>query len=1140
MRRRRCGSSESSTSSSEDSDGFGGDKPSSSGNGQRRMRMRMGSDSSQGRNAASNQSVGISGPDVGMAGPNSGMPSSETSMAGQGLETGAVDTSMNTGSKATAPRLLSNQSNSVAMTRSFSRISTPHSHSHSFNSAMKRPSPIRTTMSSAYSAVSSPSSAHMNGGRRMSIIKDTPATPMPVNHPSSPMDVVSLKKHPSSFSRVATLIKREARPFDEELAHESATMAFLNRINPTLELAAELNSGIATDSTNISPSDSVCLGRLDEVILETTVPLPRTIPIPIAHLRDPASYASHTSKLNPENNSLMYRQPYETASPILSPNTHSAMMLSPVVGRSAKRKMSIGSEDRYEPYKRRIPASPSTSNTMFMSPTTQPMSLPNSPSTMSWSHGGIVNSTSALGRDLFAHPAASSSSNTATNSSVAGGSGSVHSSNSGPATPMNVTQQQPLLPAPVLGLKQTHHSGMMMLSSPMMRRSTSASSAGSNGHSMFMNGDRSGGANFGGGSSAGGSALAHPPGSPRVGVVFGGGANVVVASPRGTGGVGSAGQFGQLLNMGGTQDHLSKMKMAVDHTAAAAAAQLAFEESIIASAPSLVQQDGESRNAFVRRCLLALQTAAVSIAVKAESGEVIWASTYGTRRNAEGLALAVTKDPETVEVVIPDFVAEADRQEFTANSKSDRAKIVGESLTDTAESLGMLSVPLTTSTVFQAASISKPISAMAIMRLVQRGILHLDTDIHVYLANAGWKLPIELPESVKPEAKTTLRQLLAHTAGTSVHGFGGYNRKDVRRNKIEVPSVVGVLNGTGNSGRVVLHGPPRMYSFYSGGGTTIAQLVVETVTGKAMRQVLQEEVFGPLGLENTTATIDDSPNGGDFVCGHLGSEALPIAGGYHLYPETSAAGVWTTPTDLCKIQDAIVKSLNGEPVNGSTYLDASLAKEMLTCRFAGPEGVAFGVGWVVDAKTSWFAHSGGNEGFICDTGTSANSGAGIAWMMSGEGYNHIQEAVNAVKVALNLPAAAKPTKEEYTLPTSKEKVVGTYLFKEASLSDQFIRVSRRSDKTMFEFSTLKGEVVGKPAGTEGEDAFTFNVMPRVTNAKFKVNSQGQTLLIIAGLTLVKQPTHFKRTTVTTTTTPAVEGGPKTTKIVKKTEFYVER
>ncbi|KAJ3080107.1 hypothetical protein HDU99_009266 [Rhizoclosmatium hyalinum] len=123
--------------------------------------------------------------------------------------------------------------------------------------------------------------------------------------------------------------------------------------------------------------------------------------------------------------------------------------------------------------------------------------------------------------------------------------------------------QQPLLPGPVMGLMLSGHMG-----SPMMRRSTSASSAGS------MAGDRNISTPSASGVSIFGSNATVPPGSPRVGVVFGGGANVVVASPRGSMHVASGGgavtpnantsggsQFGQLLNMGGAQDHLSKMSL---------------------------------------------------------------------------------------------------------------------------------------------------------------------------------------------------------------------------------------------------------------------------------------------------------------------------------------------------------------------------------------------------------------------------------------------------------------------------------------------------------------------------------------------------------------------------------------------------
>ncbi|KAJ3006207.1 UNVERIFIED_CONTAM: hypothetical protein HDU68_004212, partial [Siphonaria sp. JEL0065] len=284
---------------------------------------------------------------------------------------------------------------------------------------------------------------------------------------------------------------------------------------------------------------------------------------------------------------------------------------------------SIGSEDRYEPYKRRANSGISTSpSAMFMSPTTQPMSIPNSPS-VSWIQPPPAPNTSSTPTDK--NPATAKHS-TATTTSNSGGSTPMTIStpihlnppiyppdhhhhplphhrhhathrdhqNSFSSTMSSSSQamtgiQQPLLPGPVMGLMLSGYMG-----SPMMRRSTSASSAGS----MADRSERGGISIFGTGGSNGGPG--NTPGSPRIGVVFGGGANVVVgASPRGNngfvvsgflgnnngsgggggGGGGSGGtglgvnvggfqsgtppvsQFGQLLNMGGAQDHLSKMSL---------------------------------------------------------------------------------------------------------------------------------------------------------------------------------------------------------------------------------------------------------------------------------------------------------------------------------------------------------------------------------------------------------------------------------------------------------------------------------------------------------------------------------------------------------------------------------------------------
>ncbi|KAI9339986.1 hypothetical protein BDR26DRAFT_372729 [Obelidium mucronatum] len=254
----------------------------------------------------------------------------------------------------------------------------------------------------------------------------------------------------NSMSRVATLMRRESRPFDDELAHESATMAFLNRITPVLLDNPAQDSPPAAPPVAVAepdlapppptlalaaPVDPASLGLSAEEI-EAIPQLPRTIPIPISHLKDPASYASHTSKLNPENNLSIYRPQYDTASPIMSPNTHTSMILSPIVGKN-KRKLSIGSEDRYEPYKRRansgMPPSPSA---MFMSPTTQPMSLPSSPSVNWLSQHPPPAPPPISTSSSTANPSASSNN---PNITVATPS----SSTSGGSTPMNITSTTP-------------------------------------------------------------------------------------------------------------------------------------------------------------------------------------------------------------------------------------------------------------------------------------------------------------------------------------------------------------------------------------------------------------------------------------------------------------------------------------------------------------------------------------------------------------------------------------------------------------------------------------------------------------------------------------------------------------------------
>ena len=197
------------------------------------------------------------------------------------------------------------------------------------------------------------------------------------------------------------------------------------------------------------------------------------------------------------------------------------------------------------------------------------------------------------------------------------------------------------------------------------------------------------------------------------------------------------------------------------------------------------------------------------------------------------------------------------------------------------------STPVDTSTLFQAASISKPVAAMAALRLVEQGKLSLDADVNASLRT--WRLP---GNDFTRTEKVTLRRLLSHNAGTTVHGFRGYAQGEA------VPSVVQILNGErpANSAAVRVDTLPGALWRYSGGGTTIVQLLMHDVTGKAFPTLMRESVLGPVQMVHSGYEQPLPAARGPFAAiGHSSSGAA-IAGKWHTYPELFAAGLWTTRT----------------------------------------------------------------------------------------------------------------------------------------------------------------------------------------------------------------------------------------------------
>jgi CubicO group peptidase (beta-lactamase class C family) len=199
-----------------------------------------------------------------------------------------------------------------------------------------------------------------------------------------------------------------------------------------------------------------------------------------------------------------------------------------------------------------------------------------------------------------------------------------------------------------------------------------------------------------------------------------------------------------------------------------------------------------------------------------------------------------------------------------------------------------------TSTLFQAASISKPVAALAALRLVADGRLDLDADVNRFLTS--WQLPGDAGDE-----RVTVRHLLCHGGGLSVDGFPGYRQDQ------SLPSLTDMLDGLppSNTPAVRRDGPPGRAWRYSGGGYQILQQLVEDVTGRVFTDLAAELVLRPAGM--TTATYAQ-PDSADAAAPCVEGRSVS----WRIYPEHAAAGLWCTPTDLLRLAQAIQAALAGE------------------------------------------------------------------------------------------------------------------------------------------------------------------------------------------------------------------------------------
>ena len=338
--------------------------------------------------------------------------------------------------------------------------------------------------------------------------------------------------------------------------------------------------------------------------------------------------------------------------------------------------------------------------------------------------------------------------------------------------------------------------------------------------------------------------------------------------------------------------------------------------------------------------------------------------------------------------------------------------------------------PVTEKTLFQAASISKSLNGVGALKLVQEDKIDLHADINDYLSD--WKFPYDSVSHGKP---VTVAALLSHTAGLTIHGFPGYAKGD------SLPSVKQILDGEkpANTEAVRSFMEPGQKVVYSGGGTTITQMIVTDITGQKYDEYMQESVLDPMGMKGSTYRQPPAGTDSTLLATGYKPDGTPVKGKYHIYPEQAAAGLWTNPADLSSYIIETMLSYNGK---SEKVLTTEFTKLRLTPVL---EDAGLGVFLKANDSVLWFSHSGGNEGFTCYYVGDAINGNGMVIMTNSDNGSLSSEVANSVATVYGWKDYYKPVYKTVTDVDEAilEKYTGTYRVEDATFT-----VRKEGDRLM--------------------------------------------------------------------------------------------
>jgi CubicO group peptidase (beta-lactamase class C family) len=273
--------------------------------------------------------------------------------------------------------------------------------------------------------------------------------------------------------------------------------------------------------------------------------------------------------------------------------------------------------------------------------------------------------------------------------------------------------------------------------------------------------------------------------------------------------------------------------------------------------------------------------------------------------------------------------------------------------------------PITADTIFRTGSLTKIVTAYAVLRLAADGRLDMDADVNSILTS--WRLPAA---SWDWRPVVTPRMLLAHVAGVSTSWHEQYASDE------EPPSLLDELNGRARGRPIRIEALPGLHWFYSGGGYQVLAQMICDVTALSYSDAVAELVLKPLGMSASTAAQTlPADRRGEAARGHIGGSMIPQC--WHNSGDTGASGLWTTPTDLVRLGQAINSGAVPEMLRGHPVEPRMALGPMLT-----------------DAgEVEWWSHGGSPAGYECMMAGTGPGGFAVAVMANSGGWHDVPDLV---------------------------------------------------------------------------------------------------------------------------------------------------